>query len=70
MTKRYTLAFRREVRDIEPALDELKRMGVQIESAQRVIGTAIVSADATQVKRLRKMSEIAGVTETAKISAS
>jgi hypothetical protein len=63
---RYTVTFKKSVQDIDASLSRLQEMGVQIRSAQRFIGTAIVEADAAQAKQLESLDEVAAVTESSR----
>ncbi len=62
--KRYTLTFKTSVADIERPLDRVRSIGVQVQSMQKFIGTAVVRADSAQVEKLKAMDEVAGIAET------
>ena len=64
MKKRYTITFNPKLASIDEPLRIIKSFGVEVQSTQRFIGTAVVEADERQVKRVQDMDAIAGVTET------
>ena len=69
MKKRYTITFDPKLSSIDEPLDQIRKLGVEVQSAQRFIGTAIVNADENQVARVRDMDAIKGVTETTTFTA-
>jgi hypothetical protein len=69
MKKRYTITFNTDLSDIEEPLKEIEKLGVTVQSAQHFIGTAIVTADANQLKRVRSLGAIKGITETGTVKA-
>lgn len=66
--KRYTVTFKSSIPDIEEPLIRLRDIGVQVESAQKFIGTAVVNANTSQLKQLKEMDEIAYISETGTMS--
>lgn len=64
MKKRYTITFDPSLTSIDEPLDLLRKLGIEVQSTQCFIGTAVVNADESQVARVRDMDEIKGVTET------
>lgn len=69
MKKRYTITFDSKLASIAEPLERLKKMGVEVQSAQYFIGTAVVRADERLLKRVRDMDVIAGITETGSVRA-
>ena len=64
MKKRYTVTFHPKLLNIDHTLQQIERLGIEVESAQRFIGTAVVSAEPEQLEKVRKMDAIKGITET------
>lgn len=64
MKKRYTITFKPKLLNIDEPLQQIRKLGVEVQSTQRFIGTAVVSADADQVARVRDMDAIEGIAET------
>lgn len=65
MKKRYTITFDPKLSSIDEPLEQIRKLGIEVQSTQRFIGTAVVTADEHQVERVRDMDAIKGVTETA-----
>lgn len=64
MKKRYTITFNPKLLNIDGPLKQIKELGVEVQSTQRFIGTAVVSADADQMRKVRDMDAIKGIAET------
>lgn len=66
--KRYTVTFKTDIPDIEEPLQRVRALGIDVRSAQKFIGTAIVDADESQLQALQDMDEVIAVTETGKMT--
>jgi hypothetical protein len=64
MKKRYTVTFKPSLIGIDDTLKEIAKLGVEVQSAQLFIGTAIVAANVRQIRKVRALSAIKGITET------
>ena len=69
MRKRYTVTFDSKLSSFDKPLKQVQDLGVDVQSAQRFIGTAVVEASTAQVKKMKQVDGVSGVTETGMISA-
>jgi hypothetical protein len=66
---RYTITFNPNLSSILKPLQKIQDLGINIESAQNFIGTAIVQANEDQLSQLNKITDIVGITKTTTVSA-
>lgn len=69
MRKRYTVTFDSKLANFDKPLKQVQNLGVQVQSAQRFIGTAVVEASTAQLKKMKQVDGVSGITETGMIAA-